>query len=306
MQEGNPIKDYLMLHFIVVIWGFTAILGLLISIPSVEIVFYRTLIATLILGMVFLWKKSPIKLSQSELFRVIGTGFLISAHWILFFWAARVSTASVCLAGMATTSLWTAFIEPLANRSKVKWFEILLGLMVISGLYVVFSFEMGYWLGLLMAVGSALIAAIFTVINGRLTKRHSPYVLTFYEMMGACIFSVLFMPVYAYFFTDGSLNLIPTAMDWLWLLILSGICTVYAFSVSVELMRRLTAFTINLTINLEPVYGIVLAVLVFGEREKMTSGFYLGTLIILFSVCLYPVFNYFNKRRRTKALLRPQ
>jgi drug/metabolite transporter (DMT)-like permease len=95
-------------------------------------------------------------------------------------------------------------------------------------------------------------------------------------------------------------------MDWLWLLILSGICTVYAFSVSVELMRRLTAFAINLTINLEPVYGIVLAVLVFGEREKMTSGFYLGTLIILFSVCLYPVFNYFNKRRRTKALLRPQ
>ncbi len=306
MQEGNPVKDYLMLHFIVVIWGFTAILGLLISIPALEIVFYRTLIATLALGLIFRWKKSRITLTKLELWKVIGTGFLISAHWILFFWAARVSTASVCLAGMATTSLWTAFIEPFATKTKVKWFEILLGLMVISGLYVVFSFETGYWLGLMMAVGSALIAAIFTVINGRLTKRHSPYVLTFYEMMGACLFSILFMPIYASFFTDSGLKLIPTPMDWLWLSILGGVCTVYAFSVSVELMRRLTAFAINLTINLEPVYGIILAVLIFGEKEKMTSGFYLGTLIILLSVCLYPVFNYFIKKRITKALLRPQ
>jgi drug/metabolite transporter (DMT)-like permease len=205
---------------------------------------------------------------------------------------------------MATTSLWTALIEPMVNKSKVKWFEILLGLMVISGLYVIFSFEGGYWLGLTMAVISALIAAVFTVINGRLTKRHSPYVLTFYEMLGACIFSVLFMPFYAAFFTDGGgLQLIPQGWDWFWLFLLGGACTVYAFSVSVELMRRLTAFAINLTVNLEPVYGIVLAVLIFGEKEQMTSGFYLGTLIILISVLLYPVFNYFNRRRQAKRVL---
>ncbi|SIS81102.1 DMT family transporter [Belliella pelovolcani] len=304
MLQNATIKDYLMLHFIVVIWGFTAILGLLISIPSVEIVFYRTLLASGFLGLVFLVKKQKVRLSQQELGKVIGTGFLISLHWILFFWAARVSTASVCLAGMATTSLWTAFIEPMVNKSKIKWFEILLGMMVISGLYVVFSFEGGYWLGLSMAVASALIAAIFTVINGRLTKRHSPYVLTFYEMLGACIFSVLFMPFYAAFFTEGAgLQLIPQGWDWFWLFLLGGVCTVYAFSVSVELMRRLTAFAINLTVNLEPVYGIVLAVLIFGEKEQMTPGFYLGTLIILISVLLYPVFNYFNRRRQAKRVL---
>ncbi|MCH7408910.1 DMT family transporter [Belliella sp. DSM 111904] len=303
MSQKDIVKDYLMLHFIVLIWGFTAILGLLITLPSVEIVFYRTLIACGFLGLVFLVKKRKIRLASQELGKVIGTGFLISLHWILFFWAAQVSTASVCLAGMATTSLWTALVEPLVNRSKVKWFEIMLGMMVISGLYVVFSFEGGYWLGLTMAVSSALIAAIFTVINGRLTKRHSPYVLTFYEMLGACIFSVLFMPFYAVFFTDGvGLQLVPIGLDWLWLFVLGGVCTVYAFSVSVELMRRLTAFAINLTVNLEPVYGIVLAVLIFGEREKMTSGFYLGTLIILISVLLYPVFNYLNKRRKVKRV----
>lgn len=304
MLHNATVKDYLMLHFIVVIWGFSAILGLLISIPAVEIVFYRTLLASGFIGLVFLVKKQKIKLSNQELAKVIGTGFLISIHWILFFWAARVSTASVCLAGMATTSLWTALIEPMVNKSKVKWFEILLGLMVISGLYVVFSFEGGYWLGLAMAVISALIAAVFTVINGRMTKRHSPYVLTFYEMLGACIFSVLFMPIYAAFFTEGAgLQLIPQNWDWFWLFLLGGACTVYAFSVSVELMRRLTAFAINLTVNLEPVYGIVLAVLIFGEKEQMTPGFYLGTLIILISVLLYPVFNYFNRKRQAKRML---
>jgi len=296
MNTEASIKDYLKLHFIVLIWGFTAILGLLISISSLELVFYRTGIATLILGLVF-WKKGDsLRVPNEELIKIIGTGFIISLHWILFFGAARVSTASVCLAGMATTSLWTAFLEPLIKGTRVKWFEILLGLMVISGLYVIFSFELGYWLGLAMAIASAFLGALFSVINSRLTKNHGPYILTFYEMLGACAFAALTMPIYSYFFAEEGLQLIPTAMDWVWLLLLSGVCTVYAFSVSVELMRRITAFAVNLTINLEPVYGIILAVLIFGEKEQMTGGFYLGTLIILISVLMYPLYNYYQKR----------
>ncbi|MCR9017189.1 DMT family transporter [Aquiflexum gelatinilyticum] len=303
MIGNSGIKDYLMLHFIVAIWSITAILGVLISIASVELVFYRTLIASAMLGLIFLWKKTSIKVSKSELVKIIGTGFLISIHWILFFWAARVSTASVCLAGMATTSLWTAFLEPIINKKKIKGFEVFLGLLVISGIYVIFRFEWGYWLGLSMAIGSALMGALFSVINGRLTKRHDPYVLTFYEMFGACVFAFMMLPVYAFFFAENGLQLIPAPMDWLWLLILSGICTVYAFSVSVELMRRITAFAVNLTVNLEPVYGIILAVLILGEKEKMTSGFYYGTLIILISVLIYPIYNYILKRRMPKRML---
>jgi drug/metabolite transporter (DMT)-like permease len=303
MIGNSGIKDYLMLHFIVAIWSITAILGVLISIASVELVFYRTLIASAMLGLIFLWKKTSIRVSKSELIKIIGTGFLISIHWILFFWAARVSTASVCLAGMATTSLWTAFLEPIINKKKIKGFEVFLGLLVISGIYVIFRFEWGYWLGLSMAIGSALMGALFSVINGRLTKRHDPYVLTFYEMFGACFFAFMMLPVYAFFFAENGLQLIPAPMDWLWLLILSGICTVYAFSVSVELMRRITAFAVNLTVNLEPVYGIILAVLILGEKEKMTSGFYYGTLIILISVLIYPIYNYILKRRIPKRML---
>lgn len=298
-QHPSSVKDYLTLHFLVLIWGFTAILGLLISIPSLEVVFFRTLIATVLLVFIFGLKGFSFRVENKELAKIIGTGFIISLHWILFFWAARVSNASVCLAGMATTSLWTAFVEPIVNKKRIKSYEILLGLIVISGLYVVFSFEFDYWQGLAMAVASALLCAIFTVINGRLTKRHSPYTITLYEMMGACVFAGVFMLVYSGRFSEQSVQF-PLPMDWLWLLILGGVCTVFAFTVSVELMRRLTAFAINLTYNLEPVYGIILAVIVFGEKERMTTGFYLGTLIILVSVLIYPLLALWDKRRMAK------
>ncbi|GAB3647492.1 DMT family transporter [Echinicola sediminis] len=306
-MEGPSFKDYLMLHIIVLIWGFTAILGLLISIPAVEIVFFRTLLATVFLGGLFMLRKRAVKLESRELAKILGTGGLIGMHWVLFFGAARISTASVCLAGMATCSLWTAFVEPWVNKQKIKWYEVMLGVIVLFGLYVIFKFEFRYWEGLLMALGSAFLGACFSVSNGQLTKKHSPYIITFYEMMGACLFTLLFMPFYAAYFTgEEGIQLALSPMDYFWFFLLSGVCTVYAFSVSVELMKRLSVFSINLTVNLEPVYGIILAVLIFGEKEQMTPGFYLGTLIILASVFMYPVFNFFYKRRKNKQLLRMQ
>lgn len=296
-MPSSNFKDYLLLHFIVLIWGFTAILGLLISLPSLELVFYRTLLATLGVAVVMGLRKESLRVAPSELFKILGVGALISLHWIFFFWSAKVSTASVCLAGMATTSLWTAFVDPLINRKRVKLYEVALGLLVISGLLVIFQFENGYWLGLSMALAAAFLGALFSVLNGRLTMRHSPYQITFYEMAAASGVALLFLPLYSY--VDGTdIQWTWKGLDWLWLLVLGGICTVYAFSVSVELMKRLPVFSINLTINLEPVYGILLAVLIFGEKEKMTSQFYLGTGIILVSVLIYPVLNYWYKKRR--------
>jgi drug/metabolite transporter (DMT)-like permease len=177
----------------------------------------------------------------------------------------------------------------------------MLGLMVICGLIVIFRFEFDYWLGLAMALTSAFLCATFMVINGRLTKKHSPYTITFYEMVGAFLFSVLFMPIYATFLTPNGLDMQLKGLDWFWLMILALVCTVFAFSMSVQLMKRLTAFSINLTVNLEPVYGILLALMIFGEKEKMTAGFYFGTLIILGSVCIYPVIQVYNKRKLAKS-----
>lgn len=292
-------RDYLHLHFIVFLWGFTAILGLLITIPSVEIVFYRTGLAALALLIIMIVKGLSFKVHPRWLILMIFNGVLIGAHWILFFGAARVSTASVCLAGMATISFWTSILEPLAIRKKIKSYELLLGIIVIAGLYVIFRFEFNHALGLALALGSAFLAALFTVINLKFTHRYHHQSITFYEMMGANVSILLFFPFYARYFTDNGLQLIPNFDDWVYLLILALVCTVYAYSQAVSLMKRITAFGINLTVNLEPVYGIILAVIIFPESEKMNAGFYLGTIIILAAVLSYPVINRWRKRRAT-------
>ena len=297
----STFKDYLLLHFIVLIWGITSILGLLISLPSLELVFYRTLLAAIGVAVLMGIRKESLRVAPMDLLKIVGVGVLISLHWIFFFWSAKVSTASVCLAGMATTSLWTSFLDPLINKKRIKSFEVALGLLVISGLLVIFQFENGYWLGLFMALAAAFLSALFSILNGRLTFRYSPYQITFYEMAAASLVALLFLPLYSYI--DGSaIQWDWKGMDWFWLLILAGICTVYAFSVSVELMKRLPVFSINLTINLEPVYGILLAVLIFGEKEKMTQEFYLGTGIIFVSVLIYPVINSWQKKRKEASI----
>jgi drug/metabolite transporter (DMT)-like permease len=285
-------REYLHLHFLVLIWGFTAILGLLITIPAVEVVFYRTLISAIGLGIIIYFKKYPLWIGKREIFQILGTGMLIGAHWILFFGSARVSNASVCLAGMATTSFWTSFLEPLMNNRKIKWFEVALGVLVIVGLYVIFRFEFSHALGLTMAIGSAFIAALFTVINGRFTLKHNHYTITFYEMTGAFIGTALFFPFYRLFIAESqALQLDLTLMDLLYLGILALICTVYAYSASIQLMQKISAFVINLTVNLEPVYGILLAFIIFGDSERMHLGFYIGAAIILISVLAHPVLN---------------
>ncbi len=289
-----------MLHLIVVIWSFTVILGLLISVPAVEIVFFRTLIASLALLVLFKVQGKSMRVPFNQAMKIFLTGFIISMHWILFFWAARVSNASVCLAGMATCSLWTAFVGPIFNKTRIKGYEVFLGLFVIVGLVVIFRFEFDYWLGLSMAIVSALGTASFMVINGKFAHRHSPYVITLYEMAGACAFALLFMPIYGPWLTENGVNFHPLPMDWLWLILLALVCTIIPFAVSVNLMKRLSAFAINLTINLEPVYGILLAVLIFGEKEKMTGEFYLGTSLVLLAVCIYPVIRYME-RKKTKG-----
>ena len=292
------LKHYLLLHLVVLIWGFTAVLGLLISIPAVEVVFYRTLIAAVALAVFLLIGRVSWVLPRTTTIAILSTGTLIATHWILFFAAARVANASVCLAGMATCSLWTSLFEPWMTGRKIRAYEVGLGLLVIVGLYVIFRFEFDHALGLAMAVASAMLGAVFTVLNARFAQAHDAYVITFYEMLGACASVALFLPFYVVYLSEAStLLLVPTASDWGYLLILSLVCTLYAFSVSVNLMRYVTAFAMNLTNNLEPVYGILLAVLIFGEKETMSLPFYVGTAIILLSVLAYPVIRRVQRRR---------
>lgn len=294
--------DYFKLHFLVFLWGFTAILGLLISIPAVEMVFYRTLLAALGMALIIFLSKNSFRVSQNDLTKLVGTGFIVGLHWITFFASAKVSNASVSLVGFATGSLWTAFLEPFFGRTKLKGFEVLLGLLVVVGLYVIFSFDFQYPLGLALGIISGFTIALFSVFNSKFVKRTHPYAITFYEMIGAFLCTVIFLPLYKDTWAiNNELQLSPTTMDWLYIAILSFVCTAYAYSAGIELLKRLSVFFVQLTLNLEPVYGIIMAVIIFGESEKMQFEFYVGTAIIISAVISYP----FLKSRYTRTYSEP-
>ena len=283
------LSDYFTLHFVVLIYGFTAILGQLTSIHTLGLVFFRTFLATTGFYIYFKIKGLSTDIDSKGKWQLLATGgFIISFHWFTFFYAAKISTVAISLAGIATTSLWTSLLEPFMNKTRIKPIEIVLGIVVILGLYLIFLFEFNHIWGIVLGVISGLLGAIFSILNVQFGKKYSPQIITFYEMMGVAITTII--PVlYILLMGDSHISVIPKGLDWLWIFILAFVCTIYAYSKSVDLLRIFSAYTFTLTLNLEPVYGIIFAFLIFGEKERMTSGFYLGTLVILGSVLIYPL-----------------
>jgi drug/metabolite transporter (DMT)-like permease len=294
-------SDYVKLHFIVFLWGFTAVLGKLITIPTVEMVLYRTLLAALGMLIVIVATRGELRVAPRDLVKLLAVGFIVAVHWLAFFGSARVSNVSVSLVGFATNSLWAALLEPWFNRTRIKKFELVLGLVVIAGLYIIFSFNFQYKLGLLLGIGAGFTSALFAVFNAKMVRRIPAFTITLYEMTGAFLSIALFLPLYKITLAENhQLQLIPAPLDWLYIAVLAIVCSVYAYSVGVELMKKISVFLLQLTLNLEPLYGIIMAVIIFKDKEKMDANFYIGTAVILAAVALYPVF----KRRYDRAVLK--
>lgn len=282
-------KDYIKLHFLVFLWGFTAVLGKLVSIPSVEMVFYRTLLAAVGMAFLILFTHGSFFISKSDFIKISLTGFIVAIHWLTFFAAGRVANPSTSLVGFATCSFWAALIEPIAKRKKIQLLEIGLGLVVIAGLYIIFARDFQYPFGLFLGIISGLTAAIFSVINSKLVIRVNANTITFYEMVSACVIILLFLPIYKGIWADnGQLFLLPLWSDWIYIAIMAWACSVYAYSAAITLTKKLSVFFIQLALNLEPVYGITLALMVFGNQEMMSLNFYIGTIIIISAVIIYP------------------
>lgn len=222
-------------------------------------------------------------MDRKSILKFVFTGIVIALHWITFFKAIKVSNVSVALVTMSTGAFFTSFMEPFFFKRRIKPVEILLGFLVIIGLYIIFNFESQYTLGIIYALISSLLSALFSVLNGLYVKKHDANVISFYQLLFGVLFITIFLGIQGKF--DVSFFQLP-AMDWLWLFILSSICTAYAFIASVKIMKHLTPYTVMLTINMEPVYAIVLALIIFGEKEEMNSEFYLGALIVLGVVLL--------------------
>lgn len=296
MQNDN-LKSYLHLHLIVFIWGFTAVLGALISLDALPLVWWRMAIATTIILLFIGWKKIPLRLTKKAILFMILAGLVIALHWLTFFKAIKVSNVSVTLACLSTGAFFASFLEPLLYGKKVVWYEVLFGLIVVLGLYIIFNVEGDYVLGIVLALTSAFLSALFSVINGKFAKEYHPATISFYELLGG----VFFLSIYLLVTSGFSVAFFQISLSDLgWLFLLASVCTAYAFIASVAVMKHLTPYTVMLTINLEPIYGIILAVLVFNEKEKMNPSFYVGALIILSTVLLNAVVKNYQKKQKLK------
>lgn len=296
MQNDN-LKSYLHLHLIVFIWGFTAVLGALISLDALPLVWWRMSIAVLLIFIYMKVFKVSFSIANSKKLLMLVAGLIIALHWLTFFKAIKVSNVSVTLACLSTGAFFTSILEPIFYKRKIIWYEVLFGLIVIIGLYIIFKVEGDYWLGIILALTSAFLSALFSVINGKFAKEYHAATISFYELIGG----VGFISIYLLATQQFSVDFFSISLSDLgWLFILASICTAYAFIASVHVMKHLSPYTVMLTINMEPIYGIILALLVFDEKEKMNPSFYIGASIILSTVILNGILKNYQKKKKLK------
>lgn len=286
-------KNYIHLHLLVIIAGFTAIIGELITLEAVPLVWYRMIIAALLMIIYIKLKKFSLKVPLKVVIQFSIAGVIIALHWITFFAAIKVSNISITLAMFSTGAFFASLIEPLFFKRKIIGYEIFFGLIVFIGVGLITQTEFKYLMGIVLGISSALFSTLFAVLNGRLVKNYKPSIISFYEFIFGVVFISIFLALSGDGFSLGYFRL--SSSDWIYLFILASICTAYAFIGSVQVMKYLTPYSVVLTYNLEPIYGIVLALVLFPESETMQPLFYLGACLIICTVLLNALFKNIKK-----------
>jgi len=277
-------KAFLQLHIAVIFAGFTAIFGKLIGLNEGILVWYRMLFSALGILIILLVRKQFVRISFSNAIRLFGVGTVVAFHWVSFYGSIKYSNVSVSVTCLSAIGFFTSFIEPLIMKRRIDFIEVLLGLLAIAGIYLIFNFYPEYKTGIIFGIISALLACLFPIFNKNLLKEFSPKIVTLYEMTGGFIALCVVVPFYLYFFPAK--YFFPTFTDVFWLLILSLVCTVFAFILSLSALKHISAFTVNLTYNFEPVYSIILAFIIFKENKFLGPGFYFGFGLILLAISL--------------------
>ena len=289
-MRNDKLQSYLNLHLIVFIWGFTAILGALITIKADALVWYRMFLACIFIFLFILFKKKSFKIPMKEFFKLIFVGLLIAIHWVFFFKAIHISNVSLTLVVFSLGAFIASLLEPLFYGRKLLWYEVFFGLLIVAALSLLLQVEINYFEGMIYAFASLILGVLFTLVNGKLIKHHDSSVITFYEFLSGVFFITLYF-LYQHQFTDNFFKL--TSKDWILILVLASVCTAYAFTASVKVMQKLSPYTVMLTTSLEPVYGIVLAYFIIGGKEKMSVEFYVGALIIVVVVVINGIVKHF-------------
>ena len=291
-MQSDKLKNYLHLHFLVLIAGFTAILGELISLEAIPLVWYRMTIAGFLMFIFIKLKKTPLKVPLKAIVRFSIAGVIIALHWITFFAAIKASNISITLAMFSTGAFFASLIEPLFYKRKIIGYEIIFGFIVIAGVVLITQTELKYIFGIALGISSALFSTLFAVLNGQFVKNYKASVISFYEFISGVLFISIFIALTGNGFDASYFQL--TGTDWILLFVLASICTAYAFIASIHVMKCITPYTLVLTYNLEPIYGIVLAIILFPETETMQPLFYIGAGLIISTVLLNAVFKNIN------------
>lgn len=290
-------KAFLQLHAAVFLAGFTGVLGRLIELNEGWLVWYRMLLSAVLLLLLMLLRKQTIRIEKKYLLRCVGIGALIALHWVFFYGSVKYANVSIALVCFAATGSFTAFLEPLILKRKIDLIEVFLGLLVLCGIYLIFHFDVQYKTGILLGVAAAFLSALFPIYNKRLIQHIPVSALTLYELSGGWLLLSLVLPFYLQF--SPAIKHLPSLNDWFWLLMLALFCTVLAVQLSVNALKKISPFTANLTYNLEPVYGIALAFLIYHEEKELGDGFVWGILLIVASVVIQTV-RVWKERRVTK------
>lgn len=278
-------KAYYQLHLAVLLAGFTGILGRLITLDEVLIVFFRLFITAITMWILFSYRKKIFSISRSQQLKIMGVGVIAAAHWLTFYGSIKYANVSIALVCFSTLSFFTALLEPLILRKSINYIELLLGVITLAGVYIIFQFDAQYKTGIVIGIASAFLAALFPILNRELMKKTSVETLLTWQQSGGFIFLLALLPFH-YYLSDTP-RLLPTNSDLGWLLVLSWFCSVWAFQLSGFALKKLSAFTVNLTFNLEPVYGILLAFLFYREDQLLSQWFFVGFGLIAMALLIH-------------------
>ncbi len=280
-------KAFLQLHAAIFLAGFTGVLGRLITINEGLLVWYRMFFSAVFLLALSFFSKKIKFLPWRQALPLIGIGAIVALHWVFFYGSVKYANVSVSLVCFSTMGFFSAFLDPLISKRKMDLIEILLGLMVMLGVYLIFHFDQAYRLGIFYGIISSILAAVFTIINKKYVDKHDAQIITFYELGGGWLSLNFILPFYLQFVDFSSY--FPSLSDFLWLLVLSLFCTVLAFNLSIKALKKISPFTVNLSYNLEPVYGILLAFVIYKEHLDLQISFYTGLFIIFLTVVIQSI-----------------
>ncbi|MDX1956585.1 MAG: DMT family transporter [Chitinophagaceae bacterium] len=280
-------KAFLYLHISVFLAGFTGIIGKYITLNEAMLVWYRLLISAVTMWVLFSLRGRIRKIPVRDIAGLFGIGLLAALHWVSFFGSIKYANVSVALVCFSSVGFFTAILEPILYRKRIDPFDLFLGLLVMLGIFIIFHFDTRYATGIILGVISALLLAFVMIFIRQFAARINTETLLTWQLSGGFLSLSALLPLYLYFFPTT--QFLPTTNDWIWLLILSWFCSVIAFQLTTAALRKLSAFTVNLSFNLEPVYGILLAFILFRENKDLNQGFFIGLFLIILSVVLQMV-----------------